>query len=589
MRLSDHAPASLLERIAEHAAVGRGSVRIMTEVPRTLSLAELWGWSGECAAALAARGVGPGMRVALGMSTSAETIALVIAIARLGATLIPLRHRGYLRTGSRDAEGITAALRAGRPRWCLAERGLCASLDALIVHHGLVIDVLCVEELLTRDPSPAERPFGTQAADVPMLLQFSSGSTSAPRGICLTALNVAANVAAICERVDLNPSDKVVSWLPLYHDMGLVGVVFCTLYVGGRLVLMPPEDFVRDPLSWIVALSTERATATVAPQFAYTLALRKSRADWARLAGEDLSALRLALNGAETLHWGFCQEFQTQFGRLGLRPHTVQPAYGLAENCVSVSVRVPGTAVPVRRCDRAALADGRMQPLVGALGDSATLVGTGPPIRGTEVSIRDADGTALLGDAIGHICIRGSSATSSIADAAGELHPVGEGGWIDTGDMGALVDGELFIVGRSKEIFKHGGRIFAPPDIEQALEASGLAPCGGAAAFSLYNPEAGAEELVLVLEHQPRDDHPAAVFVHRARLLVLHQFQLPVRDVVTVRRGTIPRTSSGKIKRTLLRQQYSSGAVRSAPAGPVSPVAPRDTGAIGAVPPAVPP
>jgi acyl-CoA synthetase (AMP-forming)/AMP-acid ligase II len=275
--------------------------------------------------------------------------------------------------------------------------------------------------------------------------------------------------------------------------------------------------------------------------------------------------LRVALNGAEAVHRELSGEFEEQFARIGLRRNVLQPVYGLAENCVAVTMRPPEAPVLVRRFSREALASGEMQPLASSGRGAATLVGTGTPVSGTQVSIRSEDGGVLEPGHLGNILVSGSSTATWFADPAGELYRAGVNGCVDTGDVGAILEGELFIVGRSKEIFKHGGRTFAPPDIEHTLVDARVALPGGVGAFSVYDETAGMEDLIVIMERAVSAEVETREHLSdTVRLCILREFEIPVKEVVLIRPGGIPRTSSGKIKRTLLREWYFAGKLRRA-------------------------
>jgi acyl-CoA synthetase (AMP-forming)/AMP-acid ligase II len=522
--------------------------------PERFTYRDLWELSGSCAGRLHARGVRPGDRVALGMASRWEVVVAVIALQRLGCTLIPLHDVPALPPGETRHAAVPGALRAGRAAWCVVAATSVASYEA-----ALDVPVLPLEEIAA--PGGDAAPPAALHPDDLVLIQFSSGSTAEPKGVCLTRASVNSHLAAIRERLRGSSAEVTVSWLPLYHDMGLIGALFTSLWAGATLVLLRPHDFVRNPLTWIDAISRYRGTITMGPQFAYSLCATRSRgaAAWERLRGADLSSLRVALNGSETVHWELSTAFAERFAELGLRPNVLQPAYGLAENCVAVTMRDPESPVATRRLSRAALAEGRVA-LATDDGDARVTVGNGFPVRGTRVAIRDGEGRELDEGEVGEIHIAGSSATAAYCGADGELRPAGAGGWVPTGDVGGMLDGELYVIGRVKEILKCGGRTFVPSDIEVALAARLGDGVGGVAAFGFYDAESGGEQLVVVAEtpkglrDEERDELPG-----RIRLCVLSEFQLPVREVVLIRARSIPRTSSGKIQRVSLQAAYSRG------------------------------
>jgi fatty-acyl-CoA synthase len=553
-------------------AVDRKSSRSITVTgpdARTLSYAELWERSGWCAAALRRRGVSVADRVAVGMATSVEILATLLALIRIGATIVPVHVRRRLRRDGYDAERFVVALRAGGARWCVVHDAVAEDARELAGGAGIPATVLGAESLIGPGGDAADAADGA-GGDPPaslgretlLLIQFSSGSTADPKGICVTRGNVAANLAGIATRVHLSRDDTVVSWLPLFHDMGLVGAVLTAMWAGASLVLVPPTQFLRDPLAWLEASSRTGGTVTVAPQFAYDLCVARARSAPDRVRALDLSAVRLALNGSEAVHWSGCRAFESCFTAAGWRANVLQPVYGLAENCVAVTMREPLTEVVARTFDRGTLAVGSSaRSTAGGADTGVTLVGTGRAVDGTVVAVRRADGRSAAAGEVGHVAVGGASASAHVVDGLGQARPAGRDGWVDTGDVGVVHADELFIVGRTKEIFKCGGRTFVPADIEHGLVAAGLAPAGGVAAFSIFDPAGGTEGLVVVIESVPPDGAVGAAG-DAVRLFVLGKYEIPLRDLVFARRGTIPRTSSGKTQRVRLREGYVYGALQ---------------------------
>ncbi|MGB7158950.1 MAG: AMP-binding protein [Tepidisphaeraceae bacterium] len=540
----------LVERFRENAASGRVGRMTFLEEDVVMSHTQLWQRSARVATALAERGVAPGHRVGLAMHSTPETVVAFGAILQLGAALVPLRTLSS-RDGGRDADAVAASVRAGRVRLCLVPR---ASRPA---HASRIadVDVVAIEDVLgTACPPYDYDPAVVTAADV-LLVQFSSGTIDAPTGICLTQANVAANLAAATARMGVDVNERILSWLPLFHDLGLIGHLCLSLYTGCDLIHMRPRAFMRDPLAWIVELSKHRATFTSGPQFAYDLCRLRSRAAWERVQGSDLTDVRAMVNGAEMISPASCRRFEEQFGRLGLRANVIVPAYGLAENCVLVTARAPGTRFPVRRLDRRALDAGEVRIAEGVL-DVVDLAGHGTPAQGIEVRVCSADGTVVAPGRIGEILIGGTSAAAVVAEPDGSTRPLSEDGFIRTGDLGAFIDGELYLVGRTREILRHGSRAYAPADIEWLLlGCPGVVPAG-AAAISISNPGTGDELVVIVEAIAVADLRDLA---RRVRLALLRGLALVPREVVLVRPATLPRTSSGKLRRVALRDAYRTG------------------------------
>ncbi|MFE6382404.1 AMP-binding protein [Streptomyces roseolus] len=527
------------------------------------------------------RGVRPGDHVALVMQTSLETMIATVAVQAAGGVLVPLRAIGHLRQGSQQAQRTLDALGVGEAGWCLAPAEWVDAYAALIRTAGLSTVALSTRDFAS---VPANSPSGPvpppplaldpgQAA----LLQFSSGSTSVPKGILLTHSNLAANATALNERVRYHRG-RGVFWLPLSHDMGLLGCFASSMFSGSSVRAIPPETFARDPLRWITELSAFQATHTAGPPFAYDLVARRVKERPAQSAGLDLSALEVALIGAERISPSLCAEFERTLAPLGLRPHALLPAYGLAENCVAVAAREPLTPTTVRHFDRQALGEGRLvtapdrtSPLPSADADVQPLVGHGAAVSGTRIRVTAVGGRNALPDGrVGEIHISGDSATARIVAQDGHENLVHPDGFVPTGDLGAFAEGELFVVGRLKESFKHAGLLYAPSD----LETVALAACPSSVTAVVVVPVAPenepAESIVLFIECSPSRTVAAeggektgdeSRLVNTVRLALLREFHMPVRDAFVVARGMLPRTASGKVQRTRLGAAYlASGA-----------------------------
>ncbi|MFD9337406.1 AMP-binding protein [Streptomyces sp. NPDC060028] len=554
------------------------------------------------ATGLRERGVRPGEHVALVMQTSLETMIATVGVQAAGGVLVPLRAITRPRPGSHHTHRARDTLALGEARWCLAPaEGVDAYAD-LIRTAGLPSVALPTGEF-TQASVTGSLPAPPVALDPgrPALLQFSSGSTCAPKGILLTHRNLAANATALNRRVDYHRG-RGVFWLPLSHDMGLIGCLASSLFSGSSVRAVPPETFARDPLRWITELSAFRATHTAGPPFGYELAGRKVKERLALLSCEDLSALRVALIGAERISPALCAEFERTLAPLGLRPHVLLPAYGLAENCVAVATRTPLTPTTVRSFDRRALGEGRLVAAADrhgapACADAAVqqLVGHGAAVSGTRVRITAIGGgrDALPDGRVGEIHVGGDSATARTATAGGRWEAAHPDGFVPTGDLGAFVEGELFVVGRLKESFKYAGLLYAPADLEAVAAAACPESVTAVVVVPVAPQDEPAESIVVFLEYSPSRTASAGDAAYAddesrmadtLRLALRKEFHMPVRDVFVVARGMLPRTASGKVQRTRLAAAYlASGAAgvpgrRQAPYSPQRPPAGVSTG-----------
>jgi FkbH-like protein len=398
-------------------------------------------------------------------------------------------------------------------------------------------------------------------------LQYTSGSMSAPKGVMVSHGNLVHNQNLIQEACGHSQDSVFVSWLPLYHDLGLIGQVLQAVWTGASCVLMAPVAFLQRPLRWLEAVSRYRATTSGGPSFAYDLCVRKAAG--ADLSGLDLSAWRIAFNGAEPVHAATLERFAATFARCGFRAASAYPCYGLAEATLMVSGGDRDRLPAVGRFGAAALAAGRIEAPVGDE-PARRLVACGRPLGGQRVAIVDpATGEPLAADREGEIWIAGPSvargywgrpeetaATFGACLTRGEAG--GEGPFLRTGDLGFLADGELLITGRLKDLIILRGRNLHPQDIERTAEAShpDLLP-GGGAAFSVSAED--TERLIVV--HEVRRHARATVeeIAAAVRSAVAEEHEAAVAEVVLIRPETLPRTSSGKVRRQACRAAWRAG------------------------------
>ena len=397
------------------------------------------------------------------------------------------------------------------------------------------------------------------------ILQYTSGSTGAPRGVVISHANLLANLRRIERALD-REGVIAVSWLPAYHDMGLIGGIFQPVFSGRHTILMSPMSFMQRPLRWLKAVSNYRAWTTAGPNFAYDLCVRKIRGDERRSL--DLSSLSLALNGAERVRADTMDRFVEAFGPCGFRREAFYPCYGLAEATLMVAGGPVGAAPVVRPFDAAQLEHNMIAPPVEG-GRACGLVGCGKSVYGQQVVVADpASGQRLPERRVGEIWVSGPSIgrgywnrpEESAATFGARLAGGDEGPFLRTGDLGFFDDGELFVTGRVKDMIVVWGRNLYPQDIEQTVlhchEA--LKPDGGAA-FSI---DVGGEERLAIVQEvlRPKRIDPAAL-VETIRRRVAEEHGVPVYAVALILAGTLPKTSSGKTRRSACRQRFLSGAL----------------------------
>ena len=405
------------------------------------------------------------------------------------------------------------------------------------------------------DLSVAGNPVARRPDDV-AFIQFSSGSTSEPKGIVLTHANVVANLRGATAAAGFNPNDVSLSWMPLTHDMGLIGKHIFMFSNRIENYLMPTELFVRRPLLWPKFASDKRATILSSPNFGYRHFL-KVLGD-RTLEGVDLSSVRLIFNGAEPISVALCDEFMDRMSAYGLPRNAMYPVYGLAEATLAVTFPRPGEPYRGRTFNRHQLNPGAaVTDAESGSADGLTLMNVGRAIPGTEVRIGNPEGVALPTGHVGRVLIRGANVTGGYYEAPEiNARTIDGNGWLDTGDLGVEMDGALYITGRAKEIIFVNGQNYFPHDLEGiAQQAPGL-ELGKVVAAGCRPPNAEGDELTFFVLHRGSLEEflPVAASVTR---LVNEHAGLEVAHVVPVKR--IPKTTSGKVQRVALEEAFVAG------------------------------
>ncbi|MFC8824212.1 AMP-binding protein [Streptomyces sp. NPDC057137] len=574
-----------------HAYVGADGETV------TLSRAQLLTSVRESAGRLLATGLRTGDRVALVAADPGPFVRAFLGAVWAGLVPVPVPPPPPL--GRRDVwcEALGEALRIAEPHALVAPETTLPLLSGIRTHplsskepnssarthlsaypnsHAYAYSYSYSYEFLdTVDAVGPQEPVPFRA-DRTVYLQFSSGSTGRPRAVAATAGAVTANAHAIMRHgLAVDPDrDHAVSWLPLHHDMGLVGFVLAPLVAGLPVTLLPARTFVRDPGVWMRTMSQVRGTITFAPNFAFGLAARRVRAE--DVAGLDLSSVRVLGCGGEPVNTRTLHGFTEAYAGAGLDPAALLPCFGLAESTLAVTFGARGRGARADAVSPAALRDTDRAVPAGGGEEPLEVVNCGRPFPGHEVTVVDGRGAIRPDRSIGEIWVRGPSVAAGYIGDDADAETFREDGWLRTGDRGYLADGELRVTGRLKDVLVVNGRNTDPTRLEWLVEALPGVRAGGVVAFtrpaspsSLFAPSSHTEEVVVVVECRA-DAAPA--LDGSVRRVVAEHLALDVRDVVTVGPGTIPRTTSGKPRRQETRRRYLSAQLAAhLPAPPTVP------------------
>lgn len=551
---------SIVDALQRRAAAEPTRVHVLLHEgadARRVTYGELWDGATQIAAGLVAEGVAEREPVAIMLPTGLDYLESFLGVLAAGGVAVPLypparldRMEEYLKRQARILANAGA-------------RVLVSMEQALPVAHLLRTDAPALKRIVTADrlrrpPMGEPRPIG---ASDPALIQYTSGSTGDPKGVVLTHGNLLANIGAIARAIDMRPTDAAVSWLPLYHDMGLIGTWLNAMVNAIPLTLMSPVAFLARPDRWLWAIHAQRATLSAAPNFAYELCVRKIRDE--DIEGLDLSSWRAAFNGSEQVSAATLDRFVERFERHGFRREALVPVYGLAESAVALCVPPLGRAPVVDAVARETFeVERRAVPVQDADEDVLRFVSVGRPLAGHEVRVVDERGADAEERSVGRVVFRGPSSMARYhhnPDATSRA--MLPGGWIDSGDLAYRSGAELFVTGRVKDLIKKAGRNLIPQEIEEVVGAVSGIRRGCVAAFGVADETTGTERIVVLAETRATSREERDRLERELVAAVAAHTGVPPDVVRVVSPGVVPKTPSGKIRRTAAREAYLAGSI----------------------------
>jgi fatty-acyl-CoA synthase len=507
------------------------------------------------ARALAEAGLRRGDLVAIVVSDAEQFLTTLFGASIAGVIPAPMYPPAATSDASRSLQMTAAILAASEARAVVTSRALAPSFDTIRDQCPALEHVLCRDEL----GAPAFEAAPLPAPGDIAFVQFTSGSTATPKGVTLTHANVSTNVEAFIGAcgVAAHPDDVAVSWLPLNHDMGLVGMAIGAVYSAVPCVLLQPHAFVKRPAEWLRAITRHRGTISFAPNFAFDLCVRRVK----DLGDLDLSSWRIAGCGAEPIHPPTLAAFAEKFTPAGFREISFLPSYGLAEHVLAATFPPRGRRPRTETIAADDLTERRLATLSDGQGPSVSLVSCGSPLPGHQLDIVDDDGRPMGERRVGEIVLAGPSVMLGYYKQDALTAETVRGGWLHTGDLGYISGGELFVCGRTKDLIIVHGRKYHPQDLEWALEELAGVRRGRVVAFG--SAERGRGDRVVIVA-EPSGTVPPAALVETIRRRIGDLFGLYVDDVALVPGGTVGRTTSGKVQRAATKARYERGELTGA-------------------------
>lgn len=541
-----------------------------SDEPLPISYAELFNGAQNIAAGLQQYGVESEQTVAIMLPTGKDYLFTYFAILLAGAIPVPIypptrpsQLEEHLRRHAKILSNAETVLLITVKQAKIPARLLKAQVSAL--RHVLVVDEL-------REHTNQPIPIPVHTDDI-AFLQYTSGSTGTPKGVILTHSNLLANIRAMGQVVKASSNDVFVSWLPLYHDMGLIGAWLSSLYYASPLVLMSPLAFLTSPSRWLWAIHKHRATLSAAPNFAYEFCLNKiTDEDIQQL---DLSSWRMAFNGAEPVNVKTLRDFAKRYKHYGFHPEALSPVYGLAETAVGLTFPPPDRGALIDCVQRDILQRSGIAQVVTDAEAAAQANKTdaylefaacGQPLPGYQLRIVDQSGRELPERRVGRLQFQGPSATSGYYHNAEQSQQLFDGDWLETGDLAYMAAGELYLTGRSKEIIIRAGRNIYPYELEQAVAQIPGIRKGCVAVFGTHDKDIASERIIVLAETRETDTDTVQQLHNDIDKITSGMLLGSSPDeILLLPPHSVLKTSSGKIRRTACRDLYEQGQINDKP------------------------
>ncbi len=504
------------------------------------------------------RGLRPRDRVIILLPTTVDFLHAFFGTLLAGGVPVPTAPPFSFGKIEKYLGNLTHIIRSSGARFFLTFPRVKLAIGPAFAGGNNISEVVMTRDI--GDEAPIHGGFPAADPTAPALFQYTSGTTGLPKGAMLSNRAIMSNCHGTATGLHLFGGVVAVSWLPLFHDMGLIGSVLTGMYIEAQLHVMSPESFVMQPRRWLENISRYKAMITPAPNFAYHLCCRSIKDD--QLDGLDLSSWKIALNGAEPVDKATVDTFQEKFSRVGFSSKALFPVYGMAENCLAATFPLPESPFETELVSREQL---ETQGLARQIDPQATgsssgalpvyTVSVGYPLAGQEIRIVDKQGSTLLERQVGEILVHGPSLMDGYHDNPAETSRILRDGWLYTGDLGYVSQKRLFVTGRKKEMIIKMGRNYYPYDIERiAGQVDGVRK-GCLAAFSAFNTERGSEDLVLVAETRATESQ-WSVIQKRINGELLSSLGVRADKIIIVPAKTVPKTSSGKVQRLLCKKLF---------------------------------